>query len=162
MHIYNWDPWAAGRIRPPLIFGHEFCGEICELGEGVSKKEFPPSTLATAEGHFVCGKCEFCRTGQGHVCEKVVIIGVDVSGCFAQYVRVPKENVWVVDPDTPIEVACVHDPSGTLSTPPLSTRSPAQAAYIPPTSAITPRSGKKYGRRPGIQRKGSRHSGGND
>jgi len=112
VHIYKWDPWAAGRIRPPLVFGHEFCGEIFELGEGVSEKRFPPGTLVTAEGHFVCGRCDYCRTGRGHICQHVVIIGVDISGCFAQYVRVPKENIWVVDQDTPLEVAAIHDPFG--------------------------------------------------
>ncbi|MTI96969.1 MAG: L-threonine 3-dehydrogenase [Firmicutes bacterium] len=110
VHIYGWDQWSAGRIKPPLIFGHEFCGEIVELGEGV--KDVPMGKLVTVEGHFVCGKCYYCRTGQGHICQDVEIIGVDTDGCFAEYVVAPAENVWVLDEDVPVEVGAIHDPYG--------------------------------------------------
>lgn len=110
VHIYKWDAWSAGRIKPPLVFGHEFCGEIVKLGEGV--RDVKLGSFVTVEGHFVCGKCYYCRTGQGHICQDVEIIGVDTAGCFAQYVLAPAENVWHLDADTPLEVAAIHDPYG--------------------------------------------------
>lgn len=110
VHIYKWDAWSAGRIKPPLVFGHEFCGEVAELGAGVD--DIAIGTRVTAEGHFVCGKCYFCRTGRGHICRDVEIIGVDTAGCFAQYVRVPRTNIWELDASVPDEVAAIHDPFG--------------------------------------------------
>lgn len=110
VHIYTWDPWAAGRIKPPLVFGHEFCGEVIALGAGVD--DIALGTRVSAEGHFVCGKCFFCRTGQAHICQDVEIIGVDTNGCFAEYVRVPRGNIWELDPEIPTEVAAIHDPFG--------------------------------------------------
>lgn len=110
VHIYSWDPWAAGRIKPPLVFGHEFCGEVVALGEGVD--DLALGTRVSAEGHFVCGKCYYCRTGQAHICQDVEIIGVDTNGCFAEYVRVPRSNIWALDADIPTEVAAIHDPFG--------------------------------------------------
>ncbi len=109
-HIYEWDDWAASRIKPPLIFGHEFCGEVVELGEGVENIE--EGIFVSVEGHFTCGVCFFCRTGQGHICQDVEIIGVDTAGCFAQYVRVPQENIWKIHEDIPVEVAAIFDPVG--------------------------------------------------
>jgi len=109
-HIYSWDQWAANRIKPPLIFGHEFCGEIVELGAGV--EELQEGDVVSAEGHFTCNRCFFCRTGQGHICEDVEIIGVDTDGCFAEYVRVPQENIWKMDPAIPEEIAAIQDPVG--------------------------------------------------
>lgn len=110
VHIYQWNKWAQGRIKPPLVFGHEFCGEVVALGEGVG--DLALGTRVSAEGHFVCGKCYFCRTGQGHICQDVHIIGVDTNGCFAEYVRVPRGNIWELDPEIPTEVAAIHDPFG--------------------------------------------------
>lgn len=110
VHIYTWDPWAAGRIKPPLVFGHEFCGEVIALGAGVD--DIALGTRVSAEGHFVCGKCYFCRTGQAHICQDVEIIGVDTNGCFAEYVRVPRGNIWELDAEIPTEVAAIHDPFG--------------------------------------------------
>jgi len=110
VHIYKWDPWSAGRIKPPLVFGHEFCGEIFALGEGVN--DIALGTKVTAEGHFVCGKCYFCRTGRSHICQDVEIIGVDTNGCFAEYVRVPRGNIWELDAEVSEEVASIHDPFG--------------------------------------------------
>lgn len=110
IHIYQWNKWAQGRIKPPLVFGHEFCGEVFALGEGVD--DLPLGTRVSAEGHFICSKCYFCRTGQGHICQDVKIIGVDTAGCFAEYVRVPRGNIWELDPEIPTEVAAIHDPFG--------------------------------------------------
>lgn len=110
LHIYNWDQWADSRINPPLIFGHEFSGEVVELGADV--KDIETGTRVTAEGHFVCGKCFFCKTGQAHICENVEIIGVDTTGCFAEYVVVPRDNVWILDKSIPPEIGAIHDPIG--------------------------------------------------
>ncbi len=110
IHIYQWNKWAQRRIKPPLVFGHEFCGEVVALGAGVD--DIALGTRVSAEGHFVCGKCYFCRTGQAHICQDVEIIGVDTNGCFAEYVRVPRGNIWELDAEIPTEVAAIHDPFG--------------------------------------------------
>lgn len=110
VHIYSWDQWAQGRIKPPLIFGHEFCGDVVELGEGV--KGVKEGDFVSVETHFTCGVCRYCRTGRGHICESVEIVGVDRDGCFAEYVTVPYENLWVWDYDVNPEVAAIQDPYG--------------------------------------------------
>jgi threonine 3-dehydrogenase len=110
LHIYRWDPWAASRIRPPLTFGHEFCGRIVRLGretEGLAEGEF-----VSAEMHVNCGRCHQCRVGQAHICQNLKIIGIDQDGCFAQYVRIPARNVWKIDPAIPQRYAAVLDPLG--------------------------------------------------
>jgi len=84
LHIYNWDRWAQNRIHPPLIPGHEFCGEVVAFGDEVtSVKE---GDFVSAEMHVACGKCLQCRTGEAHICQNVKIIGVDANGAFAEYV----------------------------------------------------------------------------
>ncbi|MCK8817548.1 L-threonine 3-dehydrogenase [Natroniella sulfidigena] len=109
-HIYKWDEWSQSRIEPPLIFGHEFCGTVVEIGEDVDTIE--KGDFVSAEGHFTCGSCFYCRTGQGHICQEVEIIGVDTVGCFAEYVSVPAENIWKMDSDIPLEIAAIYDPFG--------------------------------------------------
>ena len=110
LHIYHWDEWAQNRVHPPFIVGHEFMGVIEEIGEGVDG--FAPGELVSGEGHIGCGHCYFCRTGQGHICRKVEIIGVDRDGCFAQFMPLPESNVWKVQPGIPPEVAAIFDPLG--------------------------------------------------
>jgi len=110
LHIYQWDEWAQGRVHPPFIVGHEFMGVIEAVGEGV--EGFAPGELVSGEGHIGCGHCYFCRTGQGHICREVKIIGVDRDGCFAQYMSLPVSNVWKVRPGIPHEVAAIFDPLG--------------------------------------------------
>ncbi|MGE5507538.1 MAG: L-threonine 3-dehydrogenase [Chitinophagales bacterium] len=110
IHIYNWDPWAQGRLKVPRIFGHEFCGEIVELGEGV--KGFSLGEYVSVETHVACGQCYFCKNGQAHICQEVEIIGVDRDGCFAEYVSVPVANVWRMDRSIPVEIAAIQDPLG--------------------------------------------------
>jgi len=110
LHIYNWDPWAAGRVRPPLIMGHEFAGEVVALGEEVDTLKVGDSV--SAETHIVCGVCYQCRTGQSHVCRNYSIIGVDRSGSFAEYVALPAENAWLNPPGLPWEVASIQEPFG--------------------------------------------------
>ena len=110
LHIYNWDRWAQGRIRPPLIPGHEFCGEVVAYGNEVtSVKE---EDFVSAEMHVACGKCLQCRTGEAHICQFVKIIGVDADGAFAEYVRIPESNIWKLDPAIPQEYASILDPLG--------------------------------------------------
>ena len=110
LHIYNWDRWAQGRIHPPLIPGHEFCGEVVAFGNEVtSVKE---GDFVSAEMHVACGKCLQCRTGEAHICQFVKIIGVDADGAFAEYVRIPESNIWKLDPAIPQEYASILDPLG--------------------------------------------------
>src|SRR5919201_2099963 len=110
LHIYNWDQWAQGRIHPPLIPGHEFCGHVAAVGDEVtSVKE---GDFVSAEMHVACGKCLQCRTGEAHICQFVKIIGVDADGAFAEYVRIPESNIWKLDPTIPIEYASILDPLG--------------------------------------------------
>jgi len=110
VHIYNWDQWAQSRIKPPLVFGHEFCGTVVELGPGV--KGVQEGDFVSVETHFTCGVCRFCRTGRGHICQDVKIVGVDRDGCFAEYVTVPAENLWVWQTEVDPEVAAIQDPYG--------------------------------------------------
>ena len=110
LHIYEWDRWAQGRIHPPLIPGHEFCGEVVAYGNEVtSVKE---GDFVSAEMHVACGKCYQCRTGEAHICQFVKIIGVDADGAFAEYVRIPESNIWKIDPTIPADYASVLDPLG--------------------------------------------------
>src|SRR5512141_2951934 len=110
LHIYNWDQWAQHRIHPPLIPGHEFCGEVAAVGKEVtSVKE---GDFVSAEMHVACGKCLQCRTGQAHICQHVKIIGVDSDGAFAEYVTIPESNIWKIDPSIPPEYASLYDPLG--------------------------------------------------
>src|ERR1700757_3339667 len=110
LHIYNWDRWAQSRIHPPLIPGHEFCGEVVAFGDEVtSVKE---GDFVSAEMHVACGKCLQCRTGEAHICQNVKIIGVDANGAFAEYVVIPESNIWKLDPAIPQEYASILDPLG--------------------------------------------------
>ena len=110
LHIYNWDPWAQGRIAPPLVPGHEFCGHVAAIGSEVtSVKE---GDFVSAEMHVACGKCLQCRTGQGHICQNVKIIGIDRDGAFADFVAIPESNIWKLDPAIPHEYASILDPLG--------------------------------------------------
>lgn len=109
-HIFQWDAWAQGRIKPPRIIGHEFAGEVAEVGREV--KGFRKGDPVSAEGHLVCGTCELCRSGQGHICPSTRIIGVDVHGAWAEYIAMPVSNVWKLDQAMPWEVATLHDAMG--------------------------------------------------
>lgn len=110
VHIFQWDTWAERRVRPPFTVGHEFMGEVAAVGGAVG--EFKVGEFVSGEGHVVCGHCYYCRTGQGHICRDVKIIGVDRDGCFAHYMTLPASNVWRVKPGVPHEVAAIYDPYG--------------------------------------------------
>lgn len=92
-HIYNWDEWAQKRINPPLVVGHEFAGRVEEIGKSVLRVK--KGDIVASETHVVCGKCEFCRKGQGHICEETKIIGVDIDGAFSEYIIMPEDNIFV-------------------------------------------------------------------
>jgi threonine 3-dehydrogenase len=110
LHIYNWDPWAQGRIHPPLIPGHEFCGAVAGVGRGVTTVK--EGDLVSAEMHVACGKCLQCRTGQAHICQHVRILGVDADGAFASYAIIPETNIWRLSPSIPHDYASLLDPLG--------------------------------------------------
>src|SRR6185369_5190370 len=110
VHIYEWDAWAQGRCRPPFTVGHEFAGDVVQVGHLVT--DVREGDRVTAEGHIVCGRCHLCRTGNAHVCPNTRIIGVDRDGCFADYIAMPATNVWHLDESVSYEVGGIHDPMG--------------------------------------------------
>ncbi|MGI9496717.1 MAG: L-threonine 3-dehydrogenase [Mariniblastus sp.] len=109
-HIYEWDAWSQDRVKVGITTGHEFVGTAIQVGEAVDRVEI--GQRVSGEGHIGCGKCEMCRTGNGHICESVVILGIDCDGCFAPYVAVPEENCWPVSDGISDEIAAVFDPLG--------------------------------------------------
>ena len=109
-HIYHWNAWSAGRVRPPLTMGHEFVGHIVAVGAGVG--HLNEDDRVSCESHITCGHCVQCRTGRAHLCAKTEIIGVDRAGCFAEAITVPATNVWQVHGDVPDRHAAVFDPVG--------------------------------------------------
>jgi threonine 3-dehydrogenase len=110
LHIDAWDAWAARTIEPPLVVGHEFVGDIVEVGANVSG--FKPGDLVSGEGHVVCGKCRHCLAGQRHLCVETVGLGVGRDGAFAQYVSLPMTNIWHHAPGIDEDVAAIFDPFG--------------------------------------------------
>ncbi|MGH9467346.1 MAG: L-threonine 3-dehydrogenase [Terriglobales bacterium] len=110
LHIYEWDEWAAGRIHPPLTFGHEFCGHIERLGSEVSG--FEPGQYVSADMHVFCGRCFQCRSGQAHICQKVKILGVDAPGCFAEFVKIPAANLVPLRDEIGTDYGAILDPLG--------------------------------------------------
>ena len=125
-HIYQWDPSIGAKIAAatdnlarPLILGHEFCGDVVEVGKGVrgvgagGKEPIRPGDFVSAESHIVCGECYQCRHGEFHVCARERIIGVHRDGGFAEFIAIPARCAWKNDPAVvPVEVACVEEPFG--------------------------------------------------
>ncbi len=109
-HIYSWDPWSAGRVKPPLTVGHEVAGEVVAVGREVTRcKE---GDHVSAETHIVCNDCPRCHVGEYHLCENTKILGVDTDGVFAEYVAIPEQNVWLNDKDIPWELQSIQEPLG--------------------------------------------------
>jgi threonine 3-dehydrogenase len=110
LHIESWDAWAASAVNAPLIAGHEFCGEVVEIGAAV--QDVRVGALVSGEGHVVCGTCRNCRAGRRHLCIRTSSVGVNRDGAFADYVVLPESNVWVhrdgIDPD----LGAIFDPYG--------------------------------------------------
>ena len=110
LHIASWDPWAARTIKPPLIVGHEFVGEVLEIGSNVH--DLAVGDRVSGEGHVVCGRCRHCRAGRWHLCANTVGLGVNRDGAFAEQVVLPVTNVWHHWPRIDEEVAAIFDPFG--------------------------------------------------
>ncbi len=109
LHIYKWDAWARKTIPVPMVVGHEFVGEIVEVGSNV--KDFFPGQIVSGEGHVVCGHCRNCLAGRRHLCADTKGVGVNRPGAFAEYLALPMTNVWVhngIDPD----IGAIFDPFG--------------------------------------------------
>jgi threonine 3-dehydrogenase len=110
LHIYGWDRWSQGRIKPPVTLGHEFCGVVERVGEEVTALK--PGDFVSAEMHVNCGHCRQCRLGESHICQNLRIIGLDIDGAFAEFVKIPATNIWKLDPAIPERYAAILDPLG--------------------------------------------------
>lgn len=111
VHIWDWDPWAQEVMTEiPITFGHEVTGEVVEVGSAV--KSIKVGDIVSAETHISDGVCYQCRTGRMHICENMKILGVNVNGAFAEYVKIPEINAWKVDPKLPPEIASILEPLG--------------------------------------------------
>lgn len=112
LHIWEWDRWAAGRMAPPTVIGHEFAGTIERLGpEAEAAGLLQVGDAVTAEGHIVCGHCLQCRLGHAHLCQRTQIIGVDRDGAFADYIAMPASNVMRLE-GIPTDIGAIMDPMG--------------------------------------------------
>ncbi len=110
LHIYDWDEWARSTIPVPLVIGHEFVGEIVEVGSNVN--DFHPGELVSGEGHVVCGRCRNCLAGRRHLCAHTQGVGANRAGAFAEYIVLPMSNIWKHNPKVPLEIAAIFDPFG--------------------------------------------------
>jgi threonine 3-dehydrogenase len=110
VHIYKWDDWAKKTIPIPMVVGHEFVGEIVEVGSNV--KDFFPGQIVSGEGHVVCGHCRNCLAGRRHLCADTKGVGVNRPGAFAEYLALPMTNVWVHPAGMDRDVASIFDPFG--------------------------------------------------
>jgi threonine 3-dehydrogenase len=110
LHIYNWDAWAQKTIPVPMVVGHEFVGEIVEIGSNVT--DFFPGEIVSGEGHVVCGRCRNCLAGRRHLCKDTSGVGVNRPGAFAEYISLPMSNIWHHKKDIDLEIASIFDPLG--------------------------------------------------
>ncbi|PIR20360.1 MAG: L-threonine 3-dehydrogenase [Deltaproteobacteria bacterium CG11_big_fil_rev_8_21_14_0_20_47_16] len=110
LHIFHWDDWAASRIKTPMTFGHEFAGEVVEVGPQVESVK--PGDHIAGETHIPCLNCYQCRTGQMHICNNLQILGVDRDGAFADYVMLPEVCCVKTDASIPWEIASIQEPFG--------------------------------------------------
>ncbi len=110
VHIHRWDAWAQRTIPVPLVIGHEFVGEVAQVGSNVTG--FQPGDTVSGEGHVVCGRCRNCMAGRRQLCAHTIGLGVQRPGAFAEYVVLPMTNVWHHWPGVPEDVAAIFDPFG--------------------------------------------------
>ena len=110
VHIYNWDPWAQEHIKTPMVIGHEYVGEVAELGAGVTGLSV--GQRVSGEGHITCGHCRNCHTGNIQWCKDTRGVGVDRAGAFAEYVCIPASNVIRIDENLPEDVVAFFDAFG--------------------------------------------------
>lgn len=110
LHIYEWDEWARSTIVVPLVIGHEFVGEVTEVGSNVV--DFLPGDIVSGEGHVVCGRCRNCLAGRRHLCAHTMGVGVNRPGAFAEYIALPMSNIWRHSGKVDLESAAIFDPFG--------------------------------------------------
>jgi threonine 3-dehydrogenase len=110
LHIYEWDDWAKSTIPVPLVVGHEFVGEIVDVGSNVS--DYRVGELVSGEGHVTCGRCRNCLAGRRHLCAHTKGVGVNRPGAFAEYIVLPMSNIWRHNPKINREIAAIFDPFG--------------------------------------------------
>ena len=110
LHIYKWDQWAQGEVPVPLVIGHEFVGEIVDVGSNV--RDFKKGDIVSGEGHLVCGHCRNCMAGRRHLCAETRGVGVNRTGAFAEYIALPQTNVWYHDQSLDRDVMALFDPFG--------------------------------------------------
>jgi len=110
VHIFDWDESIRGWMNPPVIIGHEFTGEVLEVGKGA--KRLRPGDLVSIESRIPCGMCYQCNTGRKHLCSNLKIIGIHTDGGFAEYAAVPEGSTWRIDKTLPLETACMMDAVG--------------------------------------------------
>ncbi len=110
LHIYNWDAWAQGTIKVPTTIGHEFVGEIVDVGSNVV--DFQAGDIVSVEGHLVCGRCRNCMAGKRALCANTRGVGVNINGGFAEYIAAPYTNIWKHKPGIDLDVAAIFDPFG--------------------------------------------------
>jgi threonine 3-dehydrogenase len=110
LHIYQWDEWAQKTIPVPMVIGHEFVGEIVEVGSNVV--DFFPGDIVSGEGHVTCGRCRNCLAGRRHLCAHTQGVGVNRPGAYAEYISLPMTNVWRHSPSIDKDIAAIFDPFG--------------------------------------------------
>ena len=110
VHIYDWNEWSTQHIKPPMVIGHEYVGEIAELGAGVTG--FTVGQRVSGEGHITCGHCRNCHNGNIQWCKDTNSVGVDRDGAFAEYVCIPATNVIAIDPSMDEDVVAMFDAVG--------------------------------------------------
>tara|TARA_R110002111_G_scaffold262860_1_gene341947 strand:+ start:61113 stop:62147 length:1035 start_codon:yes stop_codon:yes gene_type:complete len=110
VHIYKWDAWAQKTIPVPMVVGHEFVGEIVEVGSNVA--DYMPGEIVSGEGHVVCGRCRNCFAGRRHLCAHTKGVGVNRPGAFAEYISLPMTNIWHHDDSINRDIASIFDPFG--------------------------------------------------
>ena len=110
LHIADWNAWATSAVTPPLVVGHEFVGDVVDVGSNVTG--FVPGDVVSGEGHVVCGRCRNCMAGRRHLCAQTSSVGVDRPGAFAEYIALPMTNVWHHDRAIDRDVAAIFDPFG--------------------------------------------------
>ncbi len=110
VHIDDWNDWARKTIPVPLVIGHEFVGEIVEVGSNVN--DFHPGDIVSGEGHVVCGRCRNCLAGRRHLCAHSQGVGVNRPGAFAEYIALPMSNIWRHANSVDLDVAAIFDPFG--------------------------------------------------
>lgn len=110
VHIYEWNEWAQATIKPPMTIGHEYVGEVVDVGSNV--KSVKIGDRVSGEGHIVCGHCRNCRAGLRHLCRETVGVGVNRDGAFAEYLAIPESNVWHCDSGISDDLYAIFDPFG--------------------------------------------------